>query len=117
MNSCDEGGGARIEVEARDGTTVLRPHGEMDIERAADFHRRLLTALARDPGGAAEVVVDLRHLTFCDSAGLHSLLRARTAASRNGHRLSLAAPMDQFLRLLDLTGTRDLFDIRPAPPF
>ncbi|MFI8101207.1 STAS domain-containing protein [Streptomyces sp. NPDC086023] len=106
----------RIEVAALDGTIVIRLHGEMDIARSETFRLTLRHAL---PAGTTSrhVVVDLQHLTFCDSAGLHALLEARRQAARLGHELCLAAPREQFLRLLELTGTLPLFAVRPAPPF
>ncbi|MEU3777384.1 STAS domain-containing protein [Streptomyces sp. NPDC032472] len=60
-----------------------------------------------------EVVVDLQHLTFCDSAGLNALVNARNTAARNRRALFLAAPRDQFVCLLELTGTPVL--TAPAP--
>ncbi|MEU3776356.1 hypothetical protein AB0F11_24750 [Streptomyces sp. NPDC032472] len=42
---------------------------------------------------------------------------ARTAVAATGQHLHLAEPRSQFLRLLELTDTRELFSIEPAPPF
>ncbi|MFJ7158831.1 STAS domain-containing protein [Streptomyces sp. NPDC101118] len=105
-----------IEVAALDGTIVIRLHGEMDIARSETFRLTLRRALTAGTT-SRHVVVDLQHLTFCDSAGLHALLDARTQANRLGHELYLAAPREQLVRLLELTGTLPLFAVRPAPPF
>ncbi|MFD0353363.1 STAS domain-containing protein [Streptomyces sp. NPDC127110] len=106
--------GDRIEVETQGSTTVVRPHGEMDIVRAAGFHEALEAALA---SSSSQIVVDLQHLAFCDSSGLNVLLGARNTAIDSGQSLSLAAPGSQFLRLLEMTGSRELFTIEPAAPF
>ncbi|MGW4690713.1 STAS domain-containing protein [Streptomyces sp. NPDC004244] len=111
-----EKGSPDIEVDARSGTAVVRPHGEMDISRAQAFRQALFEALAGEPR-LSDVVVDLQYLSFCDSSGLNVLLDARTAVAATGQRLFLAAPREQFLRLLEHTGTQDLFTIEPAPPF
>ncbi|MGW6691115.1 STAS domain-containing protein [Streptomyces sp. NPDC054961] len=94
---------------------MVRLSGEMDITRASEVRTVLLHAVTR-PDGPAEIVIDLSDLTFCDSSGLNALLRARLEAVESGHTLRLAAPTHQMLRLLELTGTLQLFPIDPAPP-
>jgi anti-sigma B factor antagonist len=64
------------------GTTVLRLHGELDMA-ATPMLQGALHELQH--GGAREIVVDLRGLTFLDSMGLSALLEAY-AAGRDGHR-------------------------------
>ncbi|MCB5179025.1 STAS domain-containing protein [Streptomyces antimicrobicus] len=103
-----------IDVETVGVSTVVRPYGEMDVTRSQDFREVLLAALSAD-GPGREVVVDLQHLSFCDSAGLNALLDARARAEATGQRLSLAAPRGQFTRLLEITGTAHLFPITPPP--
>ncbi|MFJ3908155.1 STAS domain-containing protein [Streptomyces vinaceus] len=109
-------GSGDIDVEVHGSATVVRPHGEMDISRADHFRQVLLAALsgARRPH---DVVVDLQHLSFCDSSGLNALLAARTAAIESSQNLYLAAPREQFTRLLKITGAGDLFTIEPVPPY
>ncbi|NXY94727.1 STAS domain-containing protein [Streptomyces sp. BR123] len=105
-----------IEVDTRGDRAVVRPYGEMDVARAEAFRQAVFEALAGEPR-VTDVVVDLQHLAFCDSSGLNVLLNARTAVAATGQNLYLAAPREQFLRLLELTGSQDLFTIEPAPPF
>ncbi|MFK0047662.1 STAS domain-containing protein [Streptomyces sp. NPDC090741] len=64
-----------------------------------------------------DLVVDLQYLSFCDSSGLNALLAARAVAAESGQIFYLAAPREQFMRLLEITGAVDLFAIEPAPPF
>ncbi|MFI6149714.1 STAS domain-containing protein [Streptomyces sp. NPDC051109] len=109
-------GSEDIDVEVHGGATVVRPHGEMDIGRAEEFRRVLLTALSGE-GTPHDVVVDLQHLSFCDSSGLNALLVARAVAAESRQNLYLAAPREQFMRLLEITGAGDLFTIEPVPPF
>ncbi|MFE1807220.1 STAS domain-containing protein [Streptomyces sp. NPDC059533] len=94
----------------------VRPYGEMDMARAAAFRQAIFEALAGEPR-LSDVVIDLQHLVFWDSSGLNALLDARAAVATTGQTLHLAAPRNQFLRLLELTGTTELFSIDPAPPF
>lgn len=94
---------------------VVRLSGEMDLGRVDEVRALLLEAATR-PGGPADIVVDLGGLTFCDSAGLNLLLRARLQAVASGRTLRLAAPSAQMLRLLEITGTLPLFPIDTVPP-
>lgn len=109
-------GSGDIDVEVHGSATVVRPHGEMDISRAEHFRQVLFVALSGE-GLPHDVVVDLQYLSFCDSSGLNALLAARTVATESGQNLYLAAPREQFTRLLKITGVADLFTIEPAPPF
>ncbi|MFI8106144.1 STAS domain-containing protein [Streptomyces sp. NPDC086023] len=92
---------------------VIRVTGELDINHAGDLRDALHTLVAgAEP--PADIVVDLSNSSFCDSSGLNALLDGRLAALERGHTVSLAAPSHQMLRLLDLTGTTDLFPVGPA---
>ncbi|MFI1380016.1 STAS domain-containing protein [Embleya sp. NPDC020886] len=88
-----------------DDRVLLRIGGEVDIDTEADLRRALDRALAT---GVRRVDVDMRNLTFCDSTGLHALLRARSRALETGTRLGLA-PGDRLRRLLEVTDTAHLF--------
>ncbi|MCJ0869765.1 STAS domain-containing protein [Streptomyces sp. AP-93] len=94
---------------------MVRLTGEMDISRVDEVRALLLEAVTR-VGGPADIVVDLSGLTFCDSAGLNLLLRARLQAVESGHSLRLAAPSAQMLRLLEITGSLPLFPIDTVQP-
>ncbi|MGW0390412.1 STAS domain-containing protein [Streptomyces sp. NPDC003042] len=102
-------------VEVGSEVITVRPTGAIDLEHVEGLRAALLTALAHT-GGPDEVVVDLSGLTFCDSSGLNALLRARIVAEDRGRTLRLAAPTRQFRRLLEVTGTENLFAIDETPP-
>ncbi|MEF2529352.1 MULTISPECIES: STAS domain-containing protein [Streptomyces] len=92
------------------GRCVVRVSGEMDIDHAAALRTALDAAISRAPD-RVDVVVDLRNSSFCDSSGLTVLLAAREKARADGHALRLAAPSHQLLRLLELTGSVELFSL------
>ncbi|MEV5973403.1 STAS domain-containing protein [Streptomyces sp. NPDC051921] len=94
-------------------STVVHVSGEIDLHHAGELENLITTALS-DAQPSTKIVVDLSNSSFCDSAGLNALIRAREAALRTGHTLSLAAPSHQMLRLLELTGTAALFPLQPA---
>jgi anti-anti-sigma factor len=62
-----------ITVDERDGASVLRLEGELDIA-ATEKLKRALKAAWSEP--TRRVIVDLRGLRFMDSAGLGVLLGA-----------------------------------------
>ncbi|MFE6905825.1 STAS domain-containing protein [Streptomyces erythrochromogenes] len=94
---------------------VVRVTGDMDLDHAGELRQTLAAALAQAPEGA-EIIVDLRNSSFCDSAGLNTLLDARRQAARTGQVLRLAAPSHQLLRLLELTGSSGSFPLDATVP-
>jgi anti-anti-sigma factor len=100
-------------VEARatePGVCVIELRGELDMTAAPALRDRL------DDPGARALVLDLAAATFVDSAVLRELLRARTELAARGVRLLLAAVSQPVARLLDLTGTTELFEAAPDVP-
>jgi len=62
-------------------------------------------------GDADDLVVDIEGVQFVDSSGLRSLLAAaRRAASRDA-RLELRGVGPEIIRLFEITGTTDQFNI------
>ncbi|MFB6805228.1 STAS domain-containing protein [Streptomyces sp. NPDC056387] len=92
------------------GRSIIRVVDELDLDHVGALDAALLAVLA-EADGPTEIVIDLRNCSFCDSSGLSALLRAREAGLRAGHRLTLAAPGHQMLRLLYLTDSAALFPI------
>ncbi|MFK0046050.1 hypothetical protein ACIQU4_18430 [Streptomyces sp. NPDC090741] len=67
----------------------------------------------RDLLGKVQITVPHRRPPV---VGVDAELPARAVAAESRQNLYLAAPREQFLRLLELTGTGDLFTIEPAGP-
>jgi len=84
---------------------IVTLSGELDLAREAEIHRRLVI------DSTGDVVADLSGVTFVDSSGLRSLLRARQELTEHGRSLSLANPTDPVRRLLEITHTDDIFTI------
>ncbi|MFC9583447.1 STAS domain-containing protein [Streptomyces yangpuensis] len=93
-----------------DQRRVVHVGGEMDIDRAPMLRDALYAAIT-EPGGPAEIVVDLSGLSFCDSSGLGVLVHARQTAAEHGRHISLRDPQPQFRRLLEMSGADSLFPI------
>ena len=103
-----DGGPERVGADLRPesaGATVVTVAGDVDLA-AADTLWGVLDEYVR-PGVA--VVVDCSKVAFLDSMGLRTLIRAQQKADASGARLTLAAPSEAVLRVLQLAGVADLF--------
>jgi anti-anti-sigma factor len=94
------GGGFSLVVTAGRNRTVVRPVGELDLSTAGHLEQSLAEVLATSP---AELVLDLQHLHFCDAAGLHTFLRTRDHAQRQGTRVWLERPTRTVRRVLEIS--------------
>jgi anti-anti-sigma factor len=88
---------------------ALSAHGEIDVATAPLLARSIREALCLP---VSRVTVDLSDVEFMDSQGLHVLNDARLTASERRVALVLVAPSRAVQRVLDVTCTTDLFDIR-----
>lgn len=81
------------------GQTVLAVAGDLDLATSEQLRGHLNSA----PAGEV-VVLDLKKVEFCDSAGLRVLLDAELRTRVGGGQLRLAAPSPALVRLFELTG-------------
>jgi anti-anti-sigma factor len=85
---------------------VITLLGDVDMDTVAD----LVGSLENIRG---TVVLDVSGVTFLDSTGLQSLLRARDEAHGRGDELVLRRPSSVVSRVLDITDMRETFVIEP----
>ena len=89
-------------VEVIEGVPVVAAPEEIDITNAEALRSALLQAAAN---GHGRFVVDMTQTQFCDSSGLHTLLRAHKLAMSEGGELRLVVPAGGAVpRVLSLTG-------------
>jgi len=86
--------------------------GELDLATAGLLEQ----TLRRAEGRALLVVLDLRELTFMDSAGLHVIVNASVRARQAGCRLVLVRGPSQVDRLFGLVGAADVLEISDLGP-
>jgi len=94
-----------MELSRRPGALDVVLHGELDVATAP----RVDEALASLRDDERELRVDLRELTFLDSTGLRTLLRARSVAQERGGRLAVVPGPSAVQRVFELTGLVDQF--------
>ncbi|MFJ3096845.1 STAS domain-containing protein [Streptomyces hydrogenans] len=100
----------RVAVEPTATGTVLRLGGEIDMDTAHQLDTALRRALS-DGGERRPLSLDLSEVTFCDSTGLNTLLRARQRALDRHVSLSIISVSEQVAHLLDITRTAPLFGL------
>jgi anti-anti-sigma factor len=86
------------------GETQVVVTGEIDLATVPDVDRAIKTLQGR-------VVLDLRKVTFMDSTGLHMLLAHRQRLEDSGGRLRILANTAPVIRLLELAGLSEVFDV------
>jgi anti-sigma B factor antagonist len=90
----------------------IRVSGALDIASSPQFEPALHEALQ----SALLVVLDVRALTFLDSAGVCVLIAADAQARRSRRRLVLVhahAPIDRLLELTGASEQLEIVDLRP----
>lgn len=88
--------------DSSDTCWTVTVSGDVDLATAGAIRRETTGPDARS---RPHVLIDLSETTFCDCAGLGSLIDARQAAMDRGATLTIVHPTEAVRRLLALTGT------------
>jgi anti-sigma B factor antagonist len=89
------------------GRIDVRLSGELDMVSCEELVERVRTLDASVP-----TALDMSAVTFLDSTALRSLWLLHQRSLASGGELSLCAPSESVLRVLDVTGLRKVFTIR-----
>jgi anti-anti-sigma factor len=81
--------------------TVVTFPPEIDMATAGAIGERIAASLT--PGVHA-VIADMTATTFCDSAGINMLIRAKKQATANGAELRLLLPCPNVMRVMKIQG-------------
>jgi anti-sigma B factor antagonist len=90
---------------------ILKLPAEVDISNAGQVREDLAEVVAQD---ASLVIADMSATTFCDSAGVTTLVRAAREANASGTGLRVAASAPAVTRVLAITGVDQLIDVYPS---
>ena len=93
-----------VSVERRIDRLTFGLHGEFDLSCGETFQQALAGAI---DDRVAELVVDLRGLSFLDSTGLNALLYLRAQAERDGFDFVVLCGEGHVMRVLKLAGLDD----------
>jgi anti-sigma B factor antagonist len=92
---------ARFPVELVAGVPVVATPEEIDISNAAELRAALLRASGL---GRGTLVADMSGAQFCDSSGIHVLVRAHERAKAEDGQLLLVVTATPVLRVFAITG-------------
>ncbi|MFF9915325.1 STAS domain-containing protein [Streptomyces sp. NPDC013457] len=88
---------------------LVTVRGEIDLDTATDLRTALLHVVTACDEPGTGVALDLSQVSFCDSTGLNTLLRARLHALDERQNLTIAHASPAVTRLLEITGSAHLF--------
>ncbi|MEV0720942.1 STAS domain-containing protein [Asanoa sp. NPDC050611] len=97
---------------AVDGALVFSPVGDLDLDTAGEFERRLVEIVDRTD--APLVLVDLADVHFIDAGSVSVILRARTKARRRNVTLCVRGLSGVPALVFDALGLRETL-ICPVP--
>ncbi len=100
--------GMQHTTQERDGVTVIRPVGDLDVTTALDLRALLGEQLAQEQ---ARIVIDLSAVPFIDSSGVGVLVTANRRTRAGGGGLALAAMGPGVAKVLELTRTIRVFTV------
>lgn len=96
---------ATLELDERQGVTVASISGEIDLSDAGELQATISDAV---PNHAAGLVIDLREVTYLDSAGVALLFELARRVARRQQELGIVVPREAPVReILDLSGAAD----------
>ena len=90
-----------IEAESQPRAHVIRIAGELDLAGCPDVESALQEA---ERAQADRIIVDLEALTFIDSDGLGTILKASRRSTSDGNRLQVTRGIGQPAEMFRLTG-------------
>jgi anti-anti-sigma factor len=90
---------------------ILEPNGRLTAETVDEF----IETLARCLGdGCRDVILDLRYVTYLDSAGIGALAHAYKRSQHCGGRLVFAHVVGKNRELLRITKLLTVFEVYPS---
>jgi len=101
----------KVTLHETEGGSVARLHGELDLSSRPEFEALLIDALV---GGSGYFVVDLNHLDFMDSQGIHMLSRIRDLATELDRRFYVDCSGGSCRRVLEAAGADKAFNLKSS---
>jgi anti-anti-sigma factor len=99
-----------ILVSADGDDIVVTLAGDIDLAVERDLRSHLTDAVEAGP---ARILIDMDGVTFIDSTGIGSLVRAHTQARRSSISLQIVRPSSIVTRQLRIMGLYGLFQASP----
>jgi anti-anti-sigma factor len=94
-----------------DQIVILEPNGRLTAETVDEFRQAVAKWLDH---GRRDVILDLRYVTYLDSAGIGALAHAYKCSQRSGGRLVFAHVVGKNRELLRVTKLLTIFEVYPS---
>ncbi len=98
----------QIDVDHREGYTVLSPQGEIDFATGPQLKDAIIERLM---AGEVNLIIDLLAVDFIESTGLGALIGGRRRAHALKGSLALVCTEEQMLKIFRITGLDKVFAI------
>lgn len=96
------------------GVTVVLARGEIDAGSGEQLREALRSAVAAD--SSEPVLIDLCHVEFMDSTGLHHFLNAHRRLKRQDRKLTVLCPPGPVLHVLETVGMIETLGVHQTRP-
>ena len=90
------------------GGKTLHVTGEVEVSTCSSFRSSLASCMT---DVNTQLTIDLTHVEFMDSSGLHALMEATREITKRGGSVSLRNPCHTVYRLLEISGLLGYFQI------
>lgn len=101
-----------VALRTLEGVPVASVRGEIDLESRDRFEQQLAPVRA----AVGPAVLDLEHVPFMDSSGLHVVVQLWRAMRADGRELAVACRLDGVRRLFELTALDGLLRLYEDAP-
>lgn len=98
----------QVAITQRDGVSVCRVEGEIDINTAPQF-KKAFDRLMKDKDG--KIIINMEKVGYIDSSGLATLVELLKNFRKAGSRLKLVSLSPKVRSLFEITKLEKLFDI------
>jgi anti-anti-sigma factor len=103
-------GGLRVDLRTFEGGVVVALHGELDLEGIDHLRHKVDVVVSAAPPVA---VLDLEHLEFVDSKGLHALVEADARLRAWCEGVVVQGVRPNVRRAMDVVGVSHLLRLEP----
>lgn len=99
----------RIHVEKRNGISIFRIVGDIDMDTSPDIKKTFSRLMANK--SKSKIVINLKEVAYIDSSGLATLIEILKILRASESRLKLTNLSDKVKGLFEITKLDKLFDI------
>ena len=97
-----------LDVEEKDGATILAVRGEVDVYTAPRLREKLVELVSQ---GKYRIIVNLEGVDFLDSTGLGVLVGGLKRLRSHDGDLTLVCTQPRILKVFEITGLTKVFAI------